>query len=158
MQRPQRTLQQNHKSNHCSETLIRKWRFNARTTSNASSSPLDGRDVTVERRTRMNGDIGVVKVGQNETINHTRKQNIFRRVNLIQTMTYRQPQQYMSYTWHEGDKGHIHQKETITQGRSLLSSRTETVASFNNEPKHLMEKRREPFESQSTIELDKQVL
>ena len=90
MQRPQRTLQQNHKSNHRGETLIKKWRFNARTTSNASSSPLDGRDVAVKRRTRMNGDMGVVKVGQNETINNTRNQNILRRVNLIQTMTYRQ--------------------------------------------------------------------
>ena len=91
MQRPQRTLQQNHKSNHRGETLIRKWRFNARATSNASSSPLDGRDVAAERRTRMNGDMGVVKVGQNKTINHARNQNILRRVNLIQTMTYCQP-------------------------------------------------------------------
>ena len=98
MQRPQRTLQQNHKSNHRGETLISKWRFNARATSNASSSPLYGRDVAVRRRTRMNGDMVVVKVGQNETINHASNQNILRRVNLIQTMTYHQPQQYMSYT------------------------------------------------------------
>ena len=185
MQRPQRTLQQNHKSNHRGETLIRKWQFNARTTSNPSSSPIDGRDVAVKRRTRMNGDIGLVKVGQNETMNHARNQNILRRVNLIQMMTYCQPRpQYMldmkktrdtlikrNYLLKVGVYCLLGQKQwphsttnwnTWTEKNLHMLQQTATVLAFSaalgieiDIPNASI--RKEPFESKLTIKLDKQV-
>jgi len=85
------TISMNSATNIRLPPLIAAANHHGQSESNALSSPLDGRDVAVERRTSMNGDMGVVEVGQNKTMNCARNQNILCRVNSIQTMTCRQP-------------------------------------------------------------------